>query len=135
MHYTAIDNNISSGRNNGISNVNSSIEEVVSLIQELDSATLQYLQLNISPYDIASRNKLLHNFLRSFRYNGFIWLATIGLIEGGFTDYLVRYNNQLLKRIDPYIQNPDSLTAYINNKGTDPFMCNNVRIYIFSCSP
>ncbi len=113
-----IDNDISSGKDSGVSNYR--IEDVTSLIKSLDTAANNYLISEpISVNNIASRNTLVLNFLRSYRYNGVNWFLTLGPTDTGFTDYLSVNESSLLNEIMPHIKLNDTLVSYFNNAKTD----------------
>ncbi|WP_279146262.1 glycoside hydrolase domain-containing protein [Clostridium tyrobutyricum] len=113
--HIEIDNDISSGKNNGVSQ----IAKIILLLKRLDSAAETYLVLAADTYDLSSRNTLVYNYLRSLRYTGYAWLLTLGPNDLGFIEYLKQGESDLVNEITPYIQNDNTLTAYIHNKGTD----------------
>lgn len=116
-----IDNNISRGRNTGVSYVNSTIEDVPELLQLLDMAAEEYYPTYLtSPGNtLKDRNRVILNLLRYYRYNGFSWLVTLPDNDLQFINYVKNNSPHLIEKLMPYIQLTNTITAYIHEKDTD----------------
>lgn len=100
--YIEIDNNIKSGRYNGESIVDPSIEYPIGpdipnhgFFDQIDQ--IYTIALNYSGNDVTQANKLVCQYLRRERFDGFLWDMTAGSID---TDFINEVNEQLK---NPYI--------------------------------
>lgn len=133
--HIEIDNNICSGRDMGVSYVTSS-DGVISVIQQLYDEAITFFRLS-SPTHVESikdTNMTLLNFLRQFKYDGVMWLATLGLPDPyGFNKHIDKNKPELLKKIYDYIKDEKTKKADINNEPVDlPHLAATAQGYIES---
>lgn len=133
-----IDNNICSGRDNGVKFVTSK-EGIISVIKELYDEAITYFRLS-SPTHVESikdTNLTLLNFLRQFKYDGFEWGLTLGLPDPyGFNKHIEKNKPELFKKIYDYIKDEEGVETkkvYINKEPIDlPHLAATTQGYIAS---
>lgn len=96
-----IDNNICSGKNNGITSV-SDIPYILELIKGLENAAVKFIN---STSESSPAWKLVLDFLRHIRYNSTEWTVTykFGAANEQFINYVQDYYQDLCSKLDYYI--------------------------------